>query len=86
MVVKKHESNDMKLLQRIRALDASRRLDVVSKYIPAMLVHGDCDSTPNENNMVIGHIHSDLVEIIRSKIDEGGYGIQTNNRFCFPLQ
>ena len=84
MVVKKHESSDMTLLQRIRALDASRRLDVVSKYIPAMLVHGDCDSAPTKNNMVIGHIHSDLVETIRSKIDEGGDGIKKQQSFLFP--
>ncbi len=84
MVVEKHESSDMKLLQRIQALDASRRLDVVSKYVPAMLVHRDCDPAQSETNIVVGHIHSNLVETIRSKIDEGGGAIQNQQSFLLP--
>jgi len=78
----------MKLLQRIQGLDASRRFDVVNKYIPAVLVERKnnalsenenvndlcCDNVNNNNNIVnnivIGHIHSDLVDSMRKKLEE----------------
>ena len=58
----------MKLLDRIRNLDASRRVDVVSRYIPVMLVeHSLMDK---QTKTVIGHIHSDLIETLRDRLDE----------------
>lgn len=64
----------MRLLDRIRNLDASRREDVVSKYIPVLLVeHNLMDNQPT--NTVIGHIHSDLIETLRGWLDEN----QPNN-------
>lgn len=74
----------MTLLQRIQALDASRRLDVVSKYIPAMLVHRNCDSIDRDNSIVVGHIHSSLIDTIRSKIDEIGDERSSQQSFLLP--
>ncbi|VEU38280.1 unnamed protein product [Pseudo-nitzschia multistriata] len=74
----------MKLLQRIRALDASRRLDVMNKYIPAVLVENQKDFGESssgvcvDNTIIIGHIHSDLIDLMRINLDEG----RDDNSFC----
>ena len=84
MICDNHKNGDMKLLHRIQALDASRRLDVVNKYIPALLVHKDCDSSEGDKNIVVGHIHSNLVETIREKIEETGNAIPNKKLFILP--
>ena len=78
-----NQDSNMKLLHRIQALDASRRLDVVSKYIPALLV-GKNDDDDDNNNIVVGHIHSNLVETIRKKLDEEGSNQLFRNSFLLP--
>jgi isopentenyldiphosphate isomerase len=79
-----HKNRDMKLLHRIQALDASRRLDVVNKYIPALLVHENHASSENEKNIVVGHIHSNLVERIRTKLLEKGDSLPSTKSFLLP--
>lgn len=86
-----NQDSSMKLLHRIQGLDASRRLDVVSKYIPALLVdnnalNGNCDNNDDDDDddIVVGHIHSDLVETIRKKIDEEGDNTLYRNSFLLP--
>jgi len=74
----------MTLLHRIQALDASRRLDVVNNYIPAFLVHEDHTSSESDKNIVVGHIHSNLVEIIRKEIDKIGDAIPNKDLFLLP--
>ena len=79
-----HKNSDMKLLHRIQALDASRRLDVVNKYIPAMLVHDECTSGEYDKRIVVGHINSNLVETLRKKINEKGGVKSAKESFLFP--
>jgi isopentenyldiphosphate isomerase len=80
----------MRLLHRIQGLDASRRhLDVVQCYIPVLLINNKND---NNDAIVVGHIHSNLVETIRNKLDtmdmeEGDNNKNINvyrNSFLFP--
>jgi isopentenyldiphosphate isomerase len=60
----------MRLLHRIQGLDASRRLDVVQCYIPVLLMDKKGDENNDENDaVVVGHMHSNLVETIRNKLD-----------------
>jgi hypothetical protein len=84
MASNNHQKRGMKLLHRIQALDASRRKDVVNKYIPVLLIHEDDDSSESDQNIVIGHIHSNLVETLRTKLDEIGDVIPNKESFLLP--
>ena len=84
MTSNNHQKRGMKLLHRIQALDASRRKDVVNKYIPVLLIHEDNDLNENDKKIVIGHIHSNLVETIRTKLEEIGDAIPNNESFLLP--
>lgn len=75
----------MKLLHRIQSLDASRRLDVVNKYIPALLVQeDDCTSGGDDENIVVGHIHTSLIETLRKKINETEELLPNKKSFLLP--
>ena len=79
---------EMKLLHRIQALDASRRIDVVNKYIPALLLIDDdrvpsSETNPN-NGIVVGHIHSSLVETLRNRLEESGNSAPNKTSFLLP--
>lgn len=84
MTSNNHQKSGMKLLHRIQALDASRRTDVVNKYIPVLLIHENDDSSENDKNIVVGHIHSNLVETIRTKLDDMYDAIPNKESFLLP--
>ncbi|CAB9520931.1 Nudix hydrolase [Seminavis robusta] len=72
----------MKLLDRIRNLDASRRVDVVSKYIPVLLVEHTCNLMDTQTKTMIGHIHTDLIETLRDRLEEN---LPHNSKSVFRL-
>ena len=74
----------MKLLHRIQALDASRRLHVVNQYIPVLLLEETDGSSENENQIVVGHIHSNLVETLRTKLNKLDGTMSIKESFIFP--
>jgi len=75
-------NSDRTLLQRIQALDASRRIDVGKQYIPVLLVQ-EHDDDEDPEFFTIGHIHTDLIEQIRTKTNDSK-SLVYSKHFLFP--
>jgi len=75
----------MSLLQRIQSLDASRRLDVIQKYIPVLLIDKNNLMSGEDDAIVVGHIHSNLVESIRNKLNGMGDNKRVFYKYSFLL-